>query len=270
VPDQAALTCWRELLALPDLTIEEAGLSDYAMLSRIAFDNPLFLPLADPRYNDFTNIRFWKHRRMRCSHEHPWTVIARFDDQLPAFVEQRREAGVLWVLASGWQPSESQLALSNKFVPILARMLDPRGGRPVLEQSCTVGQSVPLPATQGLTSVTTPDGKIVAVDRDNLRFEETDKPGIYSVVQGDTRQTFAVNLDERESHTAPLDEAQLEERGVLMSESKTAAEIQAERRQMQSEELESRQKLWRWLIAGALVVLVAETLVAGRLARKAK
>ena len=32
-------------------------------------------------------------------------------------------------------------------------------------------------------------------------------------------------------------------------------------------EIEARQKLWRWLIVAALVVLLLETMLAGRLAR---
>jgi hypothetical protein len=35
----------------------------------------------------------------------------------------------------------------------------------------------------------------------------------------------------------------------------------------QAAELENRQKLWRWLVVAALVVLLLETLLAGRLTR---
>ena len=42
---------------------------------------------------------------------------------------------------------------------------------------------------------------------------------------------------------------------------------EAKRRQLASAELENRQKLWRWLIVLALVVLLAESWLAGRTAR---
>ena len=32
------------------------------MLGEIKFDHPLFAPLAGAQFNDFTKIRFWKHR----------------------------------------------------------------------------------------------------------------------------------------------------------------------------------------------------------------
>jgi len=37
---------------------------------------------------------------------------------------------------------------------------------------------------------------------------------------------------------------------------------------LQAIELEQRQKLWRWLIVAALMVLVGETLLAGWLSRR--
>jgi hypothetical protein len=39
--------------------------------------------------------------------------------------------------------------------------------------------------------------------------------------------------------------------------------------QLKAAELESHQKLWRWLIAATLVVLIVETWVAARLSRRA-
>ena len=38
-------------------------------------------------------------------------------------------------------------------------------------------------------------------------------------------------------------------------------------RHLLKSQLESRQKLWRWLIVAALVLLVAETWLAGRLSK---
>ncbi len=44
-------------------SIEEAGPPNDLMLSEIAFDHPLFAPLAGAQYSDFTKIHFWKHRQ---------------------------------------------------------------------------------------------------------------------------------------------------------------------------------------------------------------
>jgi hypothetical protein len=38
---------------------------------------------------------------------------------------------------------------------------------------------------------------------------------------------------------------------------------------LKNEDLENRQKLWRWLVVGALMILLVETWLAGRLHRRA-
>ncbi len=47
------------------------------------------------------------------------------------------------------------------------------------------------------------------------------------------------------------------------------AEAAAQQRQLKIAELENHQKLWRWMIVGVLGLLVVETAVAGRQARRA-
>ena len=34
------------------------------MFSQMDFEHPLLAPFSDPRFNDFTKIRFWKHRKL--------------------------------------------------------------------------------------------------------------------------------------------------------------------------------------------------------------
>ena len=75
-------------------------------------------------------------------------------------------------------------------------------------------------------------------------------------------------LPAAESDTAPLDAEQLEQRGVRFGSGLTRAERIARVRQQRDTELESRQKVWHWLIAAALAVLVFESWWAGRAERK--
>ena len=73
-----------------------------------------------------------------------------------------------------------------------------------------------------------------------------------------------MNLDPQESNTAPLALEDLEKRGCRLA-SRVPAEVDPEQlRQLQSQELESRQKLWRWLILAAIGILILETWLAGR------
>ena len=267
VTDPAFARSLRVLLGLPSVTIEEVETTDYVMLEDIDFRHPLFLPFADPKFSDFTKIRFWTHRRLAADEDPTWDVLASFDDGTPALVEQRVGKGTCRVLTSGWQPEESQLALSTKFVPLLAGMLDPMGGQPPVAASYFVGQPVAVPNSDEPGRVVSPDGQEHALV-DATVFTNTDVPGIYAWEEGERSEPFAVNIVSRESRTEPLDPGQLEQRGVRTGKSRTMDAIQQQRRQLRDMELESRQKWWRWLIAGAIGVLLVETWLGGWLSRR--
>jgi hypothetical protein len=81
---------------------------------------------------------------------------------------------------------------------------------------------------------------------------------------------FAVNLDPAESDTTPVAAEVFEQLGCRLA-GRTDAAREAERiQQLRDVELESRQKLWQWLVAATLGVLIVETWLAGRLAKPAQ
>ena len=82
-------------------------------------------------------------------------------------------------------------------------------------------------------------------------------------------QRFAVNLAPDESRTLPLPIERLTSLGVPLRTAnvQAASETPKNTALIEAAELEKRQKLWRWAIAAALLVLLLETLFAGRLSR---
>ena len=118
--------------------------------------------------------------------------------------------------------------------------------------------------------VTKPDGTSLTLGAGTAAVIQTDQPGVYTAVSGALTQRFAVNLDPLESKTAPLPVEELEHLGlpVTRADGKTAVQAVEAKRQLANTELEGRQKLWRWLIAGALVFVTLETLLAGWLAKR--
>lgn len=257
------------ILGQPELPAEEASAGSYAMLAQIDFGHPLFAPFADPRYSDFTKIHFWKHRRLNLDKVEGARVVARFDDGAPALSEMVVGKGRLWVLASGWHPEDSQLALSSKFVPLLFAMLEQTGGLSNDRSDYVVGEPFRLPQGPGPVTVRKPDASEITVSGSEPVFT-TDQPGIYTVSSGARQAGFAVNLAPEESRTAPLLVEELERLGMpLAPQAKVAAAKERQRlERLQSVQLENRQKLWRWLIVAALMVLVMETWLAGRLTRR--
>jgi hypothetical protein len=264
--------------------------SEYLLLGDIDFTHPLFAPFAGPRYGDFTNIHFWKHQHVVIKTGGATSVVARFDNGDPALFVRGLGKGRFYALTSGWQPDDSQFALSSKFVPFVAALLDQACGDIQSSASVAVHDAVTLPNATGSEAyvVQVPadagsggkkvDGKKINLPAGAHSFTETDRPGIFTVRGGATGAArvgagalewpFAVNLAVSESNTAPLELEQLEQRGVRMGVGLSRAERTERIRQQRDTELEDRQKVWRWLIMAAVGFLIVETWWAGRAERK--
>lgn len=270
----AAAQTVARLAGIDSLACEEASTGGYAMLGQIDFEHPLFAPFADPRFSDFTKIHFWKYRRLEVDKIPGAKVLARFDNGDAALIQVTVGKGTLLVLTSGWHPADSQLALSSKFVPLLYSMLEQSGGIKPHVSQYVVGEAVPIPedlmkANQPLT-VQKPDGAQAPLTKGE-KFSETDMPGVYTIVSGTAKQRFAVNLEGTESKTAPLSIDELERLGLPVKNvtPQTAKLSEQKRQRLQAAELENKQKLWRWLIVAAILVLIIETWLAGWLTRRA-
>ena len=221
-------------------------------------------------------------------------VLAKFDDGSPALAQIPVGRGNLLVLASGWNPTDSQLALSSKFPPLMQTMLDWSGGAVPARFQFETGDVIPSPREISPTAAPTatgtaisrgepvssggaavqwqkPDGKTESLAA-GAAFGETDLPGIYTATFGDKRRQFAVNLPLDESRTAPMSPDELARLGVplQMSSQIPVAKAQEGQLHLQRAELENRQKFWRWLIVSVLAVIFVEIILSGWLARRAK
>ncbi|MCI0357515.1 MAG: BatA domain-containing protein [Planctomycetaceae bacterium] len=259
-----------------------ASEDDFVLLGEIDFTHPLFAPLASPRYSDFTKIHFWRHRPVKVTSAKPASgtvtadngrglvVVARFDNGDAALIEQRLGQGRVLAITSGWNPDESQLALSSKFVPLVGGLLDLACGRQKSAAGLTVNDPAPLdlPPPRTALVVRKPDGSDVKVPPDAVSFTETSEPGVYRATGAAEALHFAVNLPAAESNTAPLALEQLEQLGVKMGTDQTRAERLERIRQERDTELEGRQKVWRWILVAVLGLLIVETWWAGRAAQQ--
>lgn len=258
------------LLGNPAVRVDEAQPSNYAMFAEIDFQHPLFAPFADPRYSDFTKIHFWRYRKIDPAAIAGARVLAKFDSGDPALLEAPLGQGRLVVLASGWQPTDSQLSVSSKFVPLIWSLLEFSGGVNTAPTQFFVGDKVSAPAADvGATAVRTPAGASVPLPAGSAPFDATLQPGIYEFGGGARTQRFAINLDANESRTAPLAPDELERLGVPISQPKPdVVRAPANKALLQAADAENRQKLWRWFIVATLAVLLVESALAGWAARR--
>lgn len=220
--------------------LSEAGVDDYALLADLDFDHPVLQPFARARIRDFTRIRFWKHRQLTLPDtlDESTRILATFDGESPAMIEKTRGEGAVFVLLSGWEPKESQLALSSKFVPLLFSLFEHSGFSIRSASTLYVGET------------------------------SYGKPGFYREGE-EGAPVEAVNLEPSEGNVSPFDPAVvLADWGIpLVDEDAERARenlSEAQLARLASEEKEQNQKLWKWLILGALILLLIESVLAGR------
>jgi hypothetical protein len=241
----------------------------YWMLGEIDFTHPMFAAFANPRYGDFTKIHFWRRKLVRLKEPSATRAVARFDSGDPAVLVRSCGSGRVIVFTSGWQPDESQLVLSSKFVPLVQALIDLASGGPAQTASLTVGDPVPLPRTADSSAILEkPDGARMTLAAGAKEFSDADQPGIYRLHLDGEEYPFAVNVAATESKTEPMDLDRLEQLGVRLSANLTRAQRAEQVRQQRDTELESRQRLWRWLIVEAIALLILETWLAGRATKK--
>ena len=263
---------------------------EYQLLAEIDFSSRLFQLFANPRYNDFTNIRFWDHQPVEIVDPNA-VVLARFENDDPAIWKlDDSDRGCVYAMASGWNPRQSQLALSTKFVPLINGLVEIAADIPDLDKSYWIGESIFIPAAeagQESRQIEKPDGSREAVPVEAGNFEQTDQPGIYRLISGtgnsedDEAKTigdaqvrdevlFAVNVNRSESETTAIPLEQIEMFSVNVGEQETAAAERAQMRSMLDRDIEDRQKIWKWLIVAAILLLIFETWLAARTSSRLK
>jgi hypothetical protein len=265
--------------------IEEASTAsnDFALISRIDSDDPVFAAFVDPRFADFTKIHFWKHRRVQFHGDEKSVprVISSFDNGDAFLFEKPIGQGKLLIATAGWQPADSQLALSTKFVPLINGILQPpRADSGLSESQYVVGQSVSLTSSTGVLPVSehpgtgetpvllTPDNRQIAANGTAVPSDALDRPGIYHLTRGAEQFPLAVNVSPDESRTMPLTSADFEQWGARVGQQAPPQVLEARQRQLRLFELENRQKMWRWIILVVLGLVAVETALAGRMARR--
>ena len=117
-----------------------------------------------------------------------------------------------------------------------------------------------------------PDGTRESIPVDSGGFSQTDQPGIYRLisngtaavneklaanagVRGNEDVLFAVNVDRSESTTTAIPLEQIEMFSVNVGEQETAASERSQMRSMLDRDIEDRQKIWKWLIVAAILLL---------------
>ena len=255
----------KTLCAVTDGKVSEAKVRQYAMLESVDFKHPLFADLADSKFNDFSKLRFWKHRRLESDQLSEWRILAKFDDGSPALICQdqvEKGSGRIWILTAGWQPAESQLALSTKFVPLVSGLFRLASPPQASRLSFRVGMAIDVPSDTRMLDPSGNELTAEAAEEKSIQRHVLSEPGVFRRVDAlGAESVVVVNLSDSESNTSVGGLERLEKLGVIMTENKPSKKDDASKRQLRAVELESQQGWWRWVLIGVIGVVGLESVL---------
>ena len=254
----------RDMLATASSLAEESDWSlaqtsqEDSRLGNIDFQSHAFAIFSDPRFSDFSRIRFWHTHKLDMPNSADLSIIAEYDDKGPAIIEKTLGSGLLTIWVADWSPQKSQWPLSTKFVPWLQRLFERAAGG------------------SNRTSIVRTDFIASAFDTDFSEWKPMGEsayssgaptePGLYQLKQGFTERWIAVQSPPEESQWDTLPYEDWERLGAPLEVAAASAaeesERENERRSQNAVELESQQQVWKWLIIAVALALILESLIA--------
>ncbi|MDE2846770.1 MAG: BatA domain-containing protein [Gemmatimonadota bacterium] len=241
----------------------------YRLLTDVNYQHPVFQPFSGPRHGDFGTVRFF--RTARFDPDSSASVPARFDDGAAAVAEKPLGNGRTFLVLSTFDLAWTDFPIREVFVPFLYESIDYLASRGTLHERGAglyrlAGEAVRLP--DGAQHVELPSGEQVPVETSRSGrklFTQTRQPGLYRVQSEGGQQTFAVNLDTRESDFTRMD-AEAFAAALInpVAVSPESRETESLARFVRDAEVERRQGLW-WILGFTLIALMlGETLLANR------
>jgi hypothetical protein len=250
-----------------------------ARLASLDRNHPVFEPFNAPRSGDLAASRAFRYRELAPARGA--TVAARFDDGRPALVEHLVGLGRVTVWASTLDGVWSDLALQPVFLPFVHGLVKHAARYADARAWVTAGQPLDLSSVVAATPsdedatwvVRSPSGRSTSVSIPAAGTTATTPPvvelteqGFYEIRRfGDTEavpRLVAVNVDAAESDMTRLAPDELTRAAAPRAGARQSTALAAA---PTAEEKEGRQGMWWYLLAAALVLLGAETLLSNRL-----
>ncbi len=230
-------------------------------LGDVRLDHPLFVAFRDAPAA-LSAARFLRYPRFEPAVGSE--VLARFDDGSPAVMERREGRGRIVLVGTPLDTRSGDFPLQSSYLPFLQRLVLYTSGRDATTLWRSTGQSWLLPGTMKEPAVSTPGGAIVRPVLDTVGSTVAlRESGVYALyegrVQGEPVSLLAVNAPANESDLTPVDAREL-----LLGVKQSAASASASNDVPTPEEVEGRQRMWRYLLAAVALLLLAETFVANR------
>ncbi len=183
-------------------------------------------------------------------------VLATLSPGDPWLVEGTTPRGSYLLFASDVDDRSTNLPVTTALMPLMEWMVSRWRDTQGTQRGVIAG--MPISPPPGTTSIRDPAGTLHPVDTAQP-FTATAEAGLYEILAGDsTIQMIAVNAPREESLLLPIEEGEL--RGLLPGPSTMVTDSARWARAVFS--AGQGPEIWRWLLVAAVLVLVAESLVA--------
>ncbi len=237
----------------------------FTSITQVDWSHPAFAVFQDLQRTALASVRFYGHWRLEPREDS--RVVAHFDEGAPALVEGQAGAGRVLVLAYPLDRVWSDFPLRPAFLPFWQSLVHHMSGVRPREAALRVDQSLvfrekPSEAESGSGArwnVLDPQGRrVVDLDQPSPGAIDLQLPGHYEIRKDKKTDWVAVNPDPSESDIQPLPVA------MLLDRFQAANPAPGEGVSESVAEADAREPLWWLFLLAAVVVLAAESVVAGR------
>lgn len=249
----------RQFAAISPATLRQPDLlarDDYLVIADFDRRHPILRPLS----SDWA-ARFQGHWSIEPSADAE--VLMQFDNSEAALVERNLGEGKAILFASSMDLEWNNLALQGLFLPFVHETLRHLVQPEFKQRAYRVGDSFSLNPSGDAGEVTAidPFGTALTFSNDNAVIEAA-APGLIRSTLNERETVFAVNTLPGESNFARMAVASLYDQ--IINPDTNPVQSSAVRTAQLIEELERPQRVWWWILALVMVLLLAETTIANR------
>ena len=256
----------------------------YFTLTNLDYSHPTFSSFSGPRSGGLSSVRFYQIQSLSLEQGGSGEggsavqVLARYNNGLPAVLERSYGAGKVILITSGIEALSSDFPLRVAYLPWLHRTVSYLAAGVNQAQQFTVGEPAIIPVRladlDARCTVLDPERHThslsVSVEgtKAGVVYRSPELPGIYRLTLDragrQQKRIFVANLDPEESDLSPISDQDLRK---LSQRAPQITVCTPDR--LSSVALGGRRgvELWRKLLFLALVVALAECLLAEHLAR---
>ncbi len=248
-----------------------AGGNEFVTLSDVERDHEIFAPFKATGIAALNSVRFYGYWEL--DPQPGSVVLARFSSGLPALVERRVGDGRVLLFASSLNRVWSDFPIRSSYVPFWQQLVQYAAGWKNRPSQFQVNEVFSLagwkPEARNGGDQThrwemlDPTGRrMVGLAEEDPDYVVLDTPGYYELRWEKTTDWIAVNVDRSESNLTRI------RSGEMLSALRNTQIRPGPAGVASAPDETTAQPLWPFLLGLALVLLLAETLVANRLGRR--